>query len=112
MRPYGGTCRRQPGPRWSDLLEETLAGEDVEETVAQKDDVEMLRRRLSEFKKFLNEKELYILEHRIMADEPMTLQEIGDHFHTSRESVRQIQVRVSRSLARNLKSSRIWSHRA
>ena len=33
----------------------------------------------------LSERELYIFEHRIMTDEPMTLQEIGDHFSISRE---------------------------
>jgi RNA polymerase sigma-32 factor len=38
----------------------------------------------------LNEKERYIIERRITADEPMTLQEIACHFSRSRERVRQI----------------------
>lgn len=39
----------------------------------------------------LNEKERYIIEHRIVADEPMTLQEIAGYFSISRERVRQIE---------------------
>ena len=39
----------------------------------------------------LNEKERYIIERRITADEPMTLQEIASHFSISRERVRQIE---------------------
>jgi RNA polymerase sigma-32 factor len=39
----------------------------------------------------LNEKERYIIENRITADEPMTLQEIAGHFSISRERVRQIE---------------------
>jgi RNA polymerase sigma-32 factor len=39
----------------------------------------------------LNEKERYIIEKRITADEPMTLQEIASHFSISRERVRQIE---------------------
>ncbi|MGD0585212.1 MAG: RNA polymerase sigma factor RpoH [Oryzomonas sp.] len=39
----------------------------------------------------LNEKERFIVEKRISADEPMTLQEIATHFSISRERVRQIE---------------------
>ncbi|HEX9023330.1 MAG TPA: RNA polymerase sigma factor RpoH [Geobacteraceae bacterium] len=39
----------------------------------------------------LNEKERFVVERRISADEPMTLQEIADHFSISRERVRQIE---------------------
>lgn len=39
----------------------------------------------------LGEKEQYVVEQRIIADTPMTLQEIADHFSISRERVRQIE---------------------
>ncbi len=39
----------------------------------------------------LNEKESYIVRHRIMAARPKTLAEIADTFHISRERVRQIE---------------------
>ena len=39
----------------------------------------------------LSERERFIVRHRIMADDPMTLQELGDAFAISRERVRQIE---------------------
>jgi len=39
----------------------------------------------------LGEKEQFVVEHRICADDPMTLQDIADHFSISRERVRQIE---------------------
>ena len=39
----------------------------------------------------LNEKERFVIEQRVASDEPMTLQEIADHFSLSRERVRQIE---------------------
>lgn len=42
----------------------------------------------------LNEKERYIIEERITADAPLTLQEIADHFGISRERVRQLEERA------------------
>jgi RNA polymerase sigma-32 factor len=83
------------------------SGEDIEETLIEKDYTEMLHKKLGDFKKQLNEKECFILDNRIMAEDPLTLREIGERFNTSRESVRQIQAKISRNLARNLKSSDI-----
>ena len=73
----------------------------------EKDQTEMLHKRLGDFKKRLSEKECFILDNRIMADDPLTLREIGERFNTSRESVRQIQVKISRNLVRSLRSSEI-----
>ncbi len=39
----------------------------------------------------LNDKERFVIEQRVTADTPMTLQEIADHFAISRERVRQIE---------------------
>jgi RNA polymerase sigma-32 factor len=65
----------------------------------------MLHKRLGDFKKKLSEKECFIFDNRIMAENPLTLREIGERFSTSRESVRQLQVKISRSLAKDLRSS-------
>lgn len=46
----------------------------------------------------LNEKEAYILQHRLLAEEPPTLGEIGDQFGISRERVRQLEQRVIKKL--------------
>ncbi len=50
-----------------------------------------LQQKVAEVVSRLNEKERYIIERRITADEPMTLQEIASHFSISRERVRQIE---------------------
>jgi RNA polymerase sigma-32 factor len=91
------------------LMDTISSGEDIEEEVAEKEKMEILGRRLGEFKRLLSEKERFILENRILAEEPVTLREIGDRFNTSRESIRQMQTKIAKSLARNLKSSELRS---
>ena len=50
--------------------------------------------KLEEYRKTLKGKELDIFENRIMSDNPLTLQELGDKYNISRERVRQIQARI------------------
>lgn len=50
-----------------------------------------LKKEVSRLIAGLNEKERYIIDSRITADEPLTLQEIANHFCISRERVRQIE---------------------
>ncbi len=63
--------------------QETLLGERQER--------ELLRRQVADAVSGLGEKERFVVERRIAADDPMTLQEIADHFAVSRERVRQIE---------------------
>jgi RNA polymerase sigma-32 factor len=67
---------------------------DIEEIVADKEKSEILSIKVDEFKKTLNNKELFIFDNRIMNDEPLTLQDIGTKFDISRERVRQIENKV------------------
>jgi RNA polymerase sigma-32 factor len=53
----------------------------------------------------LNEKETFIIKNRIMAESPLTLQEIGDHLKLSRERVRQIESEALKKLKREMGSS-------
>lgn len=53
----------------------------------------------------LNEKERFIINCRVSADEPMTLQEIADHFLISRERVRQIEVVALKKVRQSLLSA-------
>jgi RNA polymerase sigma-32 factor len=55
----------------------------------------LLRERLEEFRKTLQGKDVAIFEKRLIADEPLTLQELGDEFGVSRERVRQLEARLS-----------------
>ena len=51
----------------------------------------LFREKLEDFAKTLKDKERYIYEKRLMADEPLTLQDIGTHFGVSRERARQLE---------------------
>jgi RNA polymerase sigma-32 factor len=52
----------------------------------------------------LSDKERYILENRLMTDDPMTLQQIGDHYKISRERARQIEERAKQKIRETLSS--------
>jgi RNA polymerase sigma-32 factor len=54
----------------------------------------IFRGKLEEFAKRLQDKERFIFEKRLMADEPLTLQEIGDKYGISRERARQIEANL------------------
>jgi RNA polymerase sigma-32 factor len=46
----------------------------------------------------LDDRERFIIEKRIMNDQPMTLKELGDHFGFSRERARQLEIRAKEKL--------------
>jgi RNA polymerase sigma-32 factor len=69
-------------------------GEDQEKILIKKEEMKLVQRNISGALGKLNEKELYIIIHRVMADNPETLQKIGDRFHITRERVRQIEKRA------------------
>jgi RNA polymerase sigma-32 factor len=75
------------------------ADDDIEEMVAAKERREILVKKIADFKTMLNDKELFIFEHRIMVEEPLTLRGIGEQFKISRERVRQLENRVIRKFS-------------
>ncbi len=66
---------------------------------------EMLQERLSEFRGKLAGKDIIIFDKRLVADEPLTLQELGDEFGVSRERVRQLEARLTGKLRDYLKQT-------
>ena len=93
------------------LMDAMSNGEDVEKTVAERHERALVEEWLAEFRERLNDKQRFILDHRIMAEEPTTLEEIGERFHVSRESVRQMQVKISKTLVQALRSKASTSDR-
>lgn len=79
------------------LREDSL---DQEEAIAQEEEKKIREREVQNAMKRLNEKEDYVIKNRIMAEEPLTLQEIGDHLKLSRERVRQIESEALKKLKR------------
>jgi RNA polymerase sigma-32 factor len=72
----------------------------VDVEVAKKQMAEIVRKTLVDFRQDCNERELEILENRLMAESPLTLQQIANDFGISRERVRQIQSHMLRKLKR------------
>ncbi len=70
----------------------------VDEKLAQNEMIEILRSKIDEIRPLLNEKEKIILEERLLNDEPLTLQEIGEKYGITREAVRQAEVRLMKKI--------------
>lgn len=72
---------------------ETLADDRMnqEDLLSEKQENRNLQLTIANAINKLNEKERFIIERRVTADEPLTLQEIANHFSISRERVRQIE---------------------
>jgi len=85
-------------------LSETMAspGPSLEEQYASAEVSSIVAERLSELHAELNDKELAILNQRLLSDQKVTLQDIGDQFGISRERVRQIETNLKKKIARLL----------
>jgi RNA polymerase sigma-32 factor len=84
------------------MMDMVKTDSNIEDLVEEREKKKIAARKIAEFRNMLNERELYIFEHRIMTDEPITLQEIGDHFGISRERARQIEKGVSNKVSMHL----------
>jgi RNA polymerase sigma-32 factor len=70
----------------------------IDEKLSEKQNRTLLLKKLAEYREKLSGKELDIFDNRIMAENPLTLQELGDKYHISRERVRQIQERIIKNI--------------
>src|SRR5512139_353509 len=83
-----------------DLLQEESVNQ--EEALLQQEEKKIREREVQNALRRLSEKEAYVIKNRIMADSPLTLQEIGDHLKLSRERVRQIESEALKKLKREI----------
>jgi RNA polymerase sigma-32 factor len=86
---------------------ETLSGAedaDVESLVADAELHDAIHARIDALRERMSDKELVILEQRILSDDPATLQDLSDRFGISRERVRQVETGVKRRIERKLQS--------
>jgi RNA polymerase sigma-32 factor len=83
---------------------ETLAvpGPSLEDQFVTAETTSIVAERLAQLHAHLNDKELAILNKRLLADQEVTLQEIGDEFGISRERVRQIEANLKKKIAKLL----------
>jgi RNA polymerase sigma-32 factor len=74
---------------------------DVDTQISVRERQELLKEKLEEFRETLSGKQRDIFDNRILADRPLTLQELGDKYQISRERIRQIQEKI-------LKKTKEW----
>lgn len=79
-------------------------GESLEDRVVREQFGASIREAISEIRDKLDEKERVIIDRRLFADEPATLQDIADQFGVSRERIRQIESRLKDRLREFLKT--------
>lgn len=75
-------------------LQKDEVTESPEEAMISSEQTNLLKEKLDQVLPLLNPKEKFILEARLLADEPITLQEVGDKFNITRERARQLEARV------------------
>jgi RNA polymerase sigma-32 factor len=77
--------------------------EALEEKVTNNEFREMLNRKIAEFSGTLKGKEVFLLQKRLLSENPLTLQEAGETLSISRERARQIEKSVMQKLKAYLK---------
>ncbi len=69
----------------------TYEGDNQEASLIKSEEKSLVQRDIAGALAHLNERETYIILNRVMADDPQTLQEIGEKYNISRERARQIE---------------------
>ncbi len=80
-------------------------GEAVDDTVAEQDMRRTLREHIDRFAVGLDARDQKILRERILAEEPRTLQEIGDELGLTRERIRQLEKKLVDGLRDYMKAN-------
>jgi RNA polymerase sigma-32 factor len=98
------------GDRSRDSFADTLKDNapDQEEILSELEELEDLKEWADQALESLNPREKYIVEKRILSEEPVTLKELGKHFGITRERARQIE----RSALEKLKGNYLRSQLA
>lgn len=76
----------------------------MEDMIAASQIKDKFQEELAEFKSTINERDRRVLEDRILNDNPMTLQEIGNRYGVSRERARQLEARLISNLRKFIAS--------
>ncbi len=74
----------------------------LDEELGHREAIQHLVSAIDQLRSSLNERELFLLDERLLADEPLTLQEIGDKYGTTREAVRQMESRLLQKIKKSI----------
>lgn len=93
--PVSGGDGEEGTARGSLIASDTAS---VEEELARRELENIFGEQLLEFKKTLTGRDLEIFNDRIVSEQPLTLQQIGDKYKISRERARQIEAKIIKRL--------------
>ncbi len=79
-------------------LQKDAHTEMLDDVMARQEELDILKEKLAELRPELSDKERIILDERLLADDPLTLQEIGEKYGTTREAVRQMETRILKKI--------------
>lgn len=85
------------GTSLGDLQKDTN-DQPLDEVLAKEEQLEILKRKIEEIRPELSDREKIILDERILNDDPLTLQEIGEKYGITREAVRQMEARLMKKI--------------
>jgi RNA polymerase sigma-32 factor len=81
-----------------------------EDIVADAQEKAVIKRDVGDVVSSMKERDRFIIKKRLMAEDPMTLQEIGDELGVSRERARQLEARIKKELRSSLcQKQLIWN---
>ncbi len=79
--------------------------ESVEEQLGNSQDLELKKQLLTRAMSVLSEREQTIIKSRFLTESPVTLEDLGDQFHISRERVRQIETKAFEKISNYIRSA-------
>jgi RNA polymerase sigma-32 factor len=74
----------------------------TDEVLAKQESQSLIRNKIDELRSTLNEKEKDILKNRLLSENPLTLQQLGERYSISRERIRQIEERLMKKIKAHL----------
>ena len=89
----------------------TAENSHLEEDIEQKQEVQILKKIVNQLRPSLSQKEIYILDHRVLSENPLTLQKIGNQFKVTRESIRQIEARLLKEIKKQAQNQGLLSRK-
>jgi RNA polymerase sigma-32 factor len=79
-------------------LQKSTSDMSLEDRLAHEEQLDILKEKVEAMRSELSDREKIILDERILNEEPLTLQEIGEKYGITREAVRQMEARVLKKI--------------
>lgn len=77
----------------------------VVDEMERQESLHLLSEKIEHLRPQLSEREIVLLDERLLSDEPLTLQEVGDRYGITREAVRQMEARLIKKIKSELEDT-------